>query len=388
MKSRKYRNQKGFTLIELLAVITILAIIMLFAASSVTSALNKSQRRAFIIDAEKIVEAAKGAYTEALDNKMTGAETVFCMSTNYLKNHGMEKNGEISGSILVDVSEKTASYTIWLSNGALELNGVKMSDLTEDSAQQFSSNVSTTCNGAGKLFDDQVLDSNNNQQNSSSNGNQSNSSNSNHSQNKDSDNNEVLKSDDNTLKSIIIDGKSVAVKETITYETVNDKIDVQVETNSETATYEIRNNTNLLHGNNKVLIVVKAESGATKRYQINVSREKTLSSDTGIRVFVNNEEVQFDHYKGIISVSSSTKTVNVDYFLNNSNARADVTELGELQAGDNELKIKVTAVNGEEQEYVIIVRKESKKISLFTVLLYILLSIFGIYLLIKIVRRS
>ena len=132
MKSRWHSNQKGFTLIELLAVITILAIIMLFAAQSVTAALNKAQRRAFIIDAERIVEAAKLAYTDALlENKTKGA-TTFCMDIDYLKNHGMEKNGEITGSILVDVSQPTAKYKIYLDNGQLQINGVYLNELSDD----------------------------------------------------------------------------------------------------------------------------------------------------------------------------------------------------------------------------------------------------------------
>lgn len=155
MKFRKYNNQNGFTLIELLAVITILAIIMLFAAQSVTSALNKAQRRAFIIDAERIVEAAKLAYTDALLENKTKGSTTFCMDIDYLKNHGMEKNGEISGSILVDVSQPTAKYRIYLDNGQLQINGAYLHELSdEDLIPASSSGADMTCGNTGTVLPD------------------------------------------------------------------------------------------------------------------------------------------------------------------------------------------------------------------------------------------
>ena len=67
MKLRGF-NRKGFTLIELLAVISILAILMLLATGSVTSMITKSQKRAFVIDANNVVETAKTAYMDALLN--------------------------------------------------------------------------------------------------------------------------------------------------------------------------------------------------------------------------------------------------------------------------------------------------------------------------------
>lgn len=382
MKSRRHNIRSGFTLIELLAVIAILAVIMLFAAQSVTSALNKAQRRAFIIDAEKIVDAAKAAYTEALNNKETGAETVFCMSIDYLRAHGLEKYGEVSGSVLLDVSSVTASYTIWLANGAFQINGIKMTELNEDVVEQYSTDASNVCSGFGNALEIKMPDSDNPPTPSDS---EKPSNPSKPSESKDPD---VEKKDsDNTLKSIIIDGKSVPVKDKINYVTIQDKIDVQVETNAQTATYEIRNNANLVLGSNTVFITVKAENGATKRYLIQVSREKELSSDTGIRVFVNDNEIPFDNYKGSLTVSSTTERVKVKYYLNNTGARAEVSELGELQEGDNELKIKVTAMNGKEQDYIVVIHKEEKAMNLSVIILYSLLAILGLYLLFKIVRR-
>jgi len=149
MRRNVLSNQKGFTLIELLAVITILAIIMLLAAQSVTTALTNAQRRSFIIDSERIVEAAKLAYTDALLNNQTKNANQFCMSIAYLKNHGLEKNDDVTGSILVDVTNATAKYKIFLDNGQFLIDGVYMDALSVDSLKPGGTTASSTCGGTG-----------------------------------------------------------------------------------------------------------------------------------------------------------------------------------------------------------------------------------------------
>lgn len=54
-------NKNGFTLIELLAVITILAIILLFAIPAVSRTIENSRRDAFAQIAQKYIEAVKAA---------------------------------------------------------------------------------------------------------------------------------------------------------------------------------------------------------------------------------------------------------------------------------------------------------------------------------------
>lgn len=143
-------SKKGFTLIELLAVIVILAIIMLIAANSVTAALTKAQKKAFIIDAERIVEAAKLAYTDALLSNQTKGSNQFCMNIDYLKNHGLEKNdNKITGSILVDVSNATARYKIFLDNQQYLINGIYLNELNEDNLSGGTGAADTKCGSEG-----------------------------------------------------------------------------------------------------------------------------------------------------------------------------------------------------------------------------------------------
>lgn len=170
---------------------------------------------------------------------------------------------------------------------------------------------------------------------------------------------EEPKSNDNTLKVIIIDGKTIEIEENMSYLTKEEKVDIKVETNDSKAIYEIKNNSYLSVGNNEVVIEVKAEDGSIKIYKINIER-KAKSSDTGIKVKINEEEVIFSSNKATIYVESSAKSIDFDYTLNDENARAEVDELSEIKTGDNFIKIKVIAEDGTEEIYEINIYKYSK----------------------------
>lgn len=171
---------------------------------------------------------------------------------------------------------------------------------------------------------------------------------------------EEVKSNDNTLKIIIIDGKEIDVKDNIDYSTTKEKISIKTTTNDKKAKYEIKNNSTLEIGENKISIEVTAEDGTTKTYNINVKRDKILSSDTGIKVIINDEEVSFSDNKATIYVSATETNLKIDYTLNDENAKVEMDKIEELKTGDNELKIKVIAEDGTEKEYEIIIHKYTK----------------------------
>lgn len=206
--------------------------------------------------------------------------------------------------------------------------------------------------------------SNGSSSNSSSSNSSSNSSNNNSSSNQNSGNSttekEEIKSNDNTLKIIIIDGKEVDVEDNIDYSTTKEKINIKVTPNDKNAKYEIKNNSNLEIGDNKISIEVIAEDGTTKTYNINVKRDKILNSDTGIKVIINEKEVNFSDNKATIYVSATETTLKIDYSLNNENAKVEMDKIEELKTGDNELKIKVIAEDGTQEEYEITIHKYTK----------------------------
>lgn len=237
-----------------------------------------------------------------------------------------------------------------------------------------------------------------NSSNSSSNNNSNESSNQNNNLSNSSSNNtitkneattskeETPKSNDNTLKVIIIDDKEFEVTDDIEYSTTNEKVNIRVETNDDKATYEIKNNSTLFIGDNKITIEVKAEDGTIKNYNININRKRILSSDTGIKVIIDEKEVNFTDYKATVYVESSIKSTNFDYTLNNENAKAVVDEISKLKTGNNIIKIKVTAEDGTEQNYEINIYKYSKiEDVIYTILGFAFLSgiVYGIYYVIK-----
>lgn len=168
------------------------------------------------------------------------------------------------------------------------------------------------------------------------------------------------KSHDNTLKTIIIDGKEIDIMDNIDYSTTKEKITVEVTPNDEKAKYEIKNNTNLKIGQNKVLIEVIAEDETSKVYTINIEREKILSSDTGIKIIIDEDVIKFNNNEATVYADYDTENVKIDYTLNDKNAKVEMNKLENLNFGDNELKIKVIAEDGTEQEYKIIVHRYTK----------------------------
>lgn len=229
------------------------------------------------------------------------------------------------------------------------------------SSSSNSSNTDNSNNSSSSTNNNSSSSNNSNSSSSSNNNtsttkpNSSSSSNANSSTEK-----EEAKSNDNTLKIIIIDGKEIDVKDNIDYSTTKEKITIKATTNDKKAKYEIKNNSTLEIGENKISIEVTAEDGTTKTYNINVKRDKILSSDTGIKVIINEEEVSFSDNKATIYVSATETNLKIDYTLNDENAKVEMDKIEELKTGDNELKIKVIAEDGTEKEYEIIIHKYTK----------------------------
>lgn len=202
---------------------------------------------------------------------------------------------------------------------------------------------------------------------------------------------EEIKSNDNSLKEINIDGKLFDKLDDIEYSTTKEKVIITAITNDEKATYEVKNNSILSVGENIITIEVKAEDGTIKTYNINIIRERILSSDIGLKVIINDEEVKFDNYKATVYVSSSVSNIDLDYTLDDEKAKIEMDKLDTLKTGDNELKIKVIAEDGTEQIYEIIIHKytHTEDIIYNTISLALLGGLgYGIYFIIKKIRRK
>lgn len=180
---------------------------------------------------------------------------------------------------------------------------------------------------------------------------------------------ERILSNDTQIKNITISGEEFDTIDNIQYTTTSEIVFVEVVTNDENATYKIKNNSNLSIGENNVAIEVTAENGEVKTYSINVIRERIPSSDTKIDVTIDGEEVLFEDYKATVYVSYTAKTIELDYKLNDENAKVEIDELETLKTGNNEINIKVIAEDGTEQKYEITVHKYTKTEETITTIL-------------------
>ena len=165
------------------------------------------------------------------------------------------------------------------------------------------------------------------------------------------------KSTDANLSSLIVNpGELFPVfsKETRNYNVTVDgsvtSINVNATPLSKYAKVEsITGNTNLNFGNNQVEVVVKAESGNTVTYTINVERKKY---DIALLDDIKVDGVSIDNFNKntfeytLDKVPFSKNKINVD--ATKTNELSTVKGLGdiELKTGDNQIVIEVTAHNG------------------------------------------
>lgn len=168
------------------------------------------------------------------------------------------------------------------------------------------------------------------------------------------------KSSDNTLKKLIIDDKELEIEENIEYITKKDKLDIKATPNDKNATYTVKGNTKLVVGENEIVIEVVAEDKSIKEYVINVTRERFLSSNTDITINVNETEITFYDNKGSATVSPDVTEVSVDYKLADEKSKVEISELGELEFGDNLLTIKVIAEDGTIENYEVTIHRNTQ----------------------------
>ena len=166
------------------------------------------------------------------------------------------------------------------------------------------------------------------------------------------------KSSDNTLKTVTVDGENIEISNQMNYKTKNEKIDILVETNDSRASYNIDNQT-LNVGANIINIKVTAENGDVKNYKLVVNREK-LSSNTNIKIVVDDNIINFILGKADIDVSSDTKNLNYKYELEDKNSKVVVDGDKDLESGENLVTFTVIAEDGTEAKYKLKVNKYTK----------------------------
>ena len=184
----------------------------------------------------------------------------------------------------------------------------------------------------------------------------------------------IMESDD-TLKSLTINGESVAnfSSSTLnyTYKTEASSIKITATANSSKATITGTGTKTVKYGTNTYNIVVKAENGSTKTYKITVTRpdnRETINTLESLSVDgytitptfnKNTKEYSLTVENNVEKVKiNATKTSNKSTFVSGYGPREQ-----KLNYGENKVYIKVKAENEKENVYTIIIKRKDNRSS-------------------------
>lgn len=172
---------------------------------------------------------------------------------------------------------------------------------------------------------------------------------------------------DSSLKNIkLSSGKLKFNKDTLEYKvTVEyniDKMIIEATPNSEKAKVTINGNEELSVGDNIFKINVEAENGKITVYTITVIRKnqgEEISSNNNIKsITIKNNSIDFKSNVYRYTVKTNEKELDLNIVLEDKNATYKITGNEDLKNG-SEIKIKVTAENGEEKSYTLVIEKSN-----------------------------
>ena len=171
---------------------------------------------------------------------------------------------------------------------------------------------------------------------------------------------ETKKSSDATLKSLTssvvdIDFSKDKTKYTVYVDKTVTSLGLKAIANNSKANVKVIGDENFVTGTNLVKVVVTAEDGTTKTYEITVIKSK-YGSGPLLDLYVKGYEIspEFDpaRYKYSIDVVGVT-SVEVGYVLTDKDSKVEIVGADDLKVGKNEVKVIVTEENGAVTTYTI-----------------------------------
>jgi hypothetical protein len=162
----------------------------------------------------------------------------------------------------------------------------------------------------------------------------------------------ALPSSDTGLKSIKINGSTVADKGTLTVPALTKSVAVEALTSDPEATASVTGRTDLADGDNTVSIAVTAANGDKKTYTVTV-RVLVLSNDTSLKSLTVNGTA---YTSGSVEVAFGVRSVDIIASTTEPAASFAIIGNGALKTGDNTVTVRVTAVNGVTKDYPVAVR--------------------------------
>ena len=162
-------------------------------------------------------------------------------------------------------------------------------------------------------------------------------------------------SNDPTLKTLTINGNNITVSDKMEFKTYDETANIVATPNYQGANIQYENNKQLEIGNNIITITITSAGGLTKTYELNIIRQKVLSTNNNIKkITIDGKEYKFkDNTIKDLFITSNKKTLKIKITLEDETAKITIKGNDNLKAGDNTITIISKAESGNTQEYYI-----------------------------------
>ncbi len=162
-------------------------------------------------------------------------------------------------------------------------------------------------------------------------------------------------SNDPTLKTLTVNGNNITVSDKMEFTTYDETANIVATPNYQGAKIEYEQNKKLEIGNNVISIKITGSAGLTKTYELNIIRQKVLSTNNNIKkITIDGKEYKFkDNKINDLFITSNKKTLNIKITPEDETAKITIKGNDNLKAGDNTITIISKAESGNTQEYYI-----------------------------------
>lgn len=158
-----------------------------------------------------------------------------------------------------------------------------------------------------------------------------------------------------TLKTLTINGNNITVSDKMEFKTYDETANIVATPNYQGANIQYENNKQLEIGNNIINIKVTSAGGLTKTYELNIIRQKVLSTNNNIKkITIDGKEYKFkDNQIDDLFITSNKKTLNIKITPEDETTIITIKGNDNLKAVDNTITIISKAESGSTQEYYI-----------------------------------
>lgn len=162
-------------------------------------------------------------------------------------------------------------------------------------------------------------------------------------------------SNDPTLKTVTVNNNNISISDKMEFKTYDTTATIVASPTYQYASVQYEKTKELKIGDNKINIIVTSAGGLTKTYELNIIRQKVLSTNNNIKsITIDGKKYTFkDNAINDLFITSNQKSLDIKATPEDSTAKIKIEGNENLKAGDNKVTIICQAENGETQKYYI-----------------------------------